>query len=424
MRITTWGINYAPELTGIAPYNTELCEFLKSRGHEISMVTAFSYYPAWAKLPADRWRLYRTDTKEGVPIHRCWHYVPAKATTVRRILHELSFGLTSFLRVLTLPRADIYIIISPPLFLGVLAWMVAGLKRSRYIFHVQDLQPDAAIGLEMVKSGAFLRLLYRVERFSYCHAVAVSGISESMMAAFERKGVPAEKRWYFPNWVSRRAALMDPAAHGYKPEHHSFREFHGIPPDAFLAVYAGNLGRKQGLRVLLEAGRLLRSYSPGGRFSSIWIVIAGDGVMRQELEQELRRDPAPNFLLLLLLPEPAYHAMLIEATLGIVTQARGSGQVVFPSKLLTILSAGLPVLAVAEADSDLARSVAKGNFGVNVPPAEPEQVAQALINLTLRPEVLPRMAENGRRWVQNFSADKILGEFEEKLEVACGESQI
>jgi colanic acid biosynthesis glycosyl transferase WcaI len=408
MRIITWGINYAPEPTGIAPYNTELCEFLKSRGHEISMVTAFSYYPTWSKFPADRRKLYRTDTKEGVPIHRCWHYVPAKATTARRILHELSFGLTSFLRILTLPRADVYIVVSPPLFLGIVARMVACLKRSRYIFHVQDLQPDAALGLGMVKSGAFMRLLHGVERFSYRHAVAVSGISESMMAAFNRKGVPAEKCWYFPNWVSGRAARMDPAAH-------SFRESQGIPPDALLAVYAGNLGRKQGLRVLVEAGRLLKPCAPGERFSSIWIVIAGDGVMRAELEQELARDPAPNFLLLPLLPEPAYRAMLAEATVGIVTQAKGSGQVVFPSKLLTIVASGLPVLAVAEADSDLARSVAKGNFGVNVPPAEPEQVAQALLNLALQPEVLQQMAGNGRHWVQNFSADKILGEFEEKL---------
>jgi colanic acid biosynthesis glycosyl transferase WcaI len=417
MRITTWGINYAPEPTGIAPYNTELCEFLKSRGHEISMVTAFSYYPTWTKFPADRWRLYRTDTKDGVPIHRCWHYVPAKATTARRILHELSFGLTSFLRILTLPRADVYIVVSPPLFLGIVARMVACLKRSRYIFHIQDLQPDAALGLGMVKSGAFMRLLHGIERFSYHHAVAVSGISESMMAAFNRKGVPAEKCWYFPNWVSRNVAPMDPAAH-------SFRESQGIPPDALLAVYAGNLGRKQGLRVLLEAGRLLKPCPPGGRFSSIWIVIAGDGVMRLELKQELAREPAPNFLLLPLLPEPAYRAMLTEATMGIVTQARGSGQVVFPSKLLSLLAAGLPVLAVAEADSDLACSVAKGNFGVNVPPAQPEQVAQAMINLTHQPDELKWMAENGRRWVQNFSAAKILGEFEEKLEVAFRESKI
>jgi colanic acid biosynthesis glycosyl transferase WcaI len=417
MRITTWGINYAPELTGIAPYNTELCEFLKSRGHEISMVTTFPYYPAWTKLSTDRGRLYRTDTIEGVPIHRCWHYVPAKATTARRILHELSFGLTSFLRILRLPRADIYIIISPPLFLGILAWMMAALKRSRYIFHVQDLQPDAAIGLEMVKSGAFLRLLYGIERFSYRHAVVVSGISESMLAAFSRKGVPAEKRWYFPNWVSSRVAVMDPAAH-------SFRESHGIPPDAFLAVYAGNLGRKQGLHVLLEAGRLLKAYSVDERYSSIWIVIAGDGVMRPELERELRRDPAPNFLLLPLLPEPAYRAMLTEATMGIVTQARGSGQVVFPSKLLTILAAGLPILAVAEEDSDLAGSVLRGKFGVNVLPTQPEQVAQVLVDLTHQQEILPQMAENGRRWVQNFSDDKILGEFEAKLEAVFRESQI
>ena len=54
MRVIVWGINYAPEFTGIAPHNVALCEFLHARGHDVEMVSTFSYYPTWRKLPEDR----------------------------------------------------------------------------------------------------------------------------------------------------------------------------------------------------------------------------------------------------------------------------------------------------------------------------------------------------------------------------------
>ena len=122
MRIVVWGINYAPEVTGIAPYNAGLCRYFAAQGHDVRMVTTFAYYPQWQKSAADRGRLYRTDHDEaGVPVHRCWHYVPARPSTMRRILHEFSFGVTSWLRLLSLPRADVYVVVSPPLILGPLA---------------------------------------------------------------------------------------------------------------------------------------------------------------------------------------------------------------------------------------------------------------------------------------------------------------
>ena len=73
MKIIVLGINYAPEPTGIAPYNTGLCRFLKSKGHDVRMVTSFRYYPEWKKIADDRRKLYRTDVIDGVSVHRCWH---------------------------------------------------------------------------------------------------------------------------------------------------------------------------------------------------------------------------------------------------------------------------------------------------------------------------------------------------------------
>jgi colanic acid biosynthesis glycosyl transferase WcaI len=154
-----------------------LCEFLRRRGHAAAMVTTFCYYPMWRKRKEDRILLYRKDVINDVPIHRCWHFVAAKISAWKRILHEGTFVLTSTLRALWLERADCYVIVSPPLLLGLAAWLVTKLKGSRFIFHVQDLQPDAAVGLGMLRQGWFTRALYRLESFAYNGATRVSGIS-------------------------------------------------------------------------------------------------------------------------------------------------------------------------------------------------------------------------------------------------------
>src|SRR5947209_1949948 len=147
MRVIVWGINYAPEFTGISPHNVALCEFLQTRGHDVEMVTTFSYYPTWRKLSEDRGKLYRTDIINGVPVHRCWHFVPPRVNALKRILHEATFIFTSTLRTFALRRADVYVVVSPPLLLGAAAWFVGAIKRAPFVFHVQDMQPDAAVGL-------------------------------------------------------------------------------------------------------------------------------------------------------------------------------------------------------------------------------------------------------------------------------------
>src|SRR5947209_107785 len=122
MRVIVWGINYAPEITGIAPHNVALCEFLQGKGVDVEMVSTFAYYPMWKKSAQDRHRLFRTDVISGVRVHRCWHFVPERVSAWKRIIHEATFVFTSTLRVLSLKRAGVYVIVSPPLLLGVAAW--------------------------------------------------------------------------------------------------------------------------------------------------------------------------------------------------------------------------------------------------------------------------------------------------------------
>ena len=397
MRVVVWGINYAPEFTGIAPHSVALCEFLSERGHDVEMITSFAYYPTWQKHPEDRGRLYRTDLVNGVPVHRCWHFVPAKVSALKRILHEGSFVFTSTLRALTRPRPDVYVVVSPPLLLGMAAWFMGKLKGAPFVFHVQDMQPDAAVGLGMLKASWFTRALYGLEAFAYRHAARVSGITQGMLKTFRAKGVPEAKLVYFPNAIDLKNAEPRPARG-------EFRQGHGFAPDEFIAVYAGNLGVKQGLDVLLQTAPLLRD-------QRIRLLICGDGAQREVLAARAREMKLPNFSMLPLQAGRDYRALLVDADLCFITQQAGAGNSFFPSKLLGLLAESKPVVTVASPECELALSLAEGNFGVNIPPARPQELAELLDALANDPQRLAEFGAAGRRYVEQFEKRRVFENF-------------
>jgi colanic acid biosynthesis glycosyl transferase WcaI len=401
MRIIVWGINYGPEFTGIAPHSVAVCEFLEREGHDVEMVTSFAYYPTWQKRPEDRGRLYRTDVINGVPVHRCWHFVPARVSALKRILHEGTFVFTSTVCALVLPQPDVFVVVSPPLLLGAAAWLVGKLKRAPYVFHVQDMQPDAAVGLGMLKRSWFTRALYALEAFAYRHAARVSGITRGMLKTFRSKGVPDSKLVYFPNAIE---LTNDQPA----PGRGEFRKRYGFPAHEFLAIYAGNLGVKQGLEVLLETAALLRE-------KPVRFLICGDGAQREALAARAAEMQLPNFSMLPLQRGRDYRSLLVDADVCFITQQAGAGNSFFPSKLLGLLAESKPVVTVAAPECELALSLAEGNFGVNVPPGRPEKLAALLDSLAHDPERLWIYGANGRRYVEQFEKARVMRSFADEL---------
>ncbi|PYI94618.1 MAG: colanic acid biosynthesis glycosyltransferase WcaI [Verrucomicrobia bacterium] len=401
MRVIVWGINYAPEFTGIAPHNVALCEYLRTHGHDVEMVTSFPYYPNWRKHTKDLGKLYRADSINAVPVLRCWHFVPARVSALKRILHEGSFVFTSTFRALFLPRPDVYVVVSPPLLLGVAAWFVGKLKRAPFVFHVQDMQPDAAVGLGMLKQNWFTRVLYGLEAFAYRHAARVSGITRGMLAAFKSKGVPESKLIYFPNAIDLGRGEVAPARG-------EFRKREGFAEDDFLAVYAGNLGVKQGLEVLLETAAMVND-------QRIRFLICGDGAQREVLAARAREMKLPNFSMLPLQAGPDYPALLVDADVCFITQQSGAGNSFFPSKLLGLLAASKPVVTVAAPECELALALREGNFGVNVPPGQPRELAAVLDALAKDPQKLAEYGAAGRRYVEQFEKSRVLENFVDEL---------
>jgi colanic acid biosynthesis glycosyl transferase WcaI len=400
MKILVWGINYSPEVSGIAPFNTALCEFLVRQGHEVTMLTTFPYYPQWKKRPEDSGKLSKTEWINGVKVVRVWHYVPERLTSLKRIVHEASFLGLSFLHSLILGKFNCAVVVSPPLGLGVVAWLFSKIKGTPFVFHVQDLQPDAALSLGMLKPSSFTQLLYRVEALAYRKAARVSGISSGMIRAFKSKKVPDEKIVYFPNGV------VEPGP-DFFPSPGAFRRRHQIPPEVCIATYSGNLGAKQGLDILLEVAEKVAD-------RPIKIVICGDGARRVAMEEQVAERKLKNLLLLPLQDDQGYREMQVDTSVSLITQHKGTGQFFFPSKLLSAMVFSKAVLAVGDDSSELAHAMREAECGYVVSPDDVDGLAAALIDIC-SPEKQVVMGRNGKKWVAQFSFEVVHRNFEAEL---------
>ena len=402
MTIYVWGINFYPELIGIGVYNTEMCEYLRDTGHKITVFTGFPYYPGWSVEKEYRSKLFTTENYQGIKIRRFYLYVPRRITSKTRILHELSFMLSSFLNLLFSRKADIIITISPPLGLGLISCIISKIKRIPFIFHIQDLQPDAAVKLGMIKNKKLINILYRIERFIYKKACLVSVIGSGMEERVISKGFTKEKVTLFPNWVD--TDFIRPL-----PRQNRFRKKFKLD-DRFIVLYAGNIGVKQGLETVLSTASLISD------IKEILFLIVGNGARKEFLLKEARKLNLTNVRFLSPQPKEILSEMLSAADISLVIQQAAVSDFALPSKTLGILASGTAMVASASGESELSKVAREANCAIVVEPENPEQLKNAIFELYNSKDKRETLGKNGREYVcAHLSKNRILSEFEKKL---------
>src|ERR1044071_428438 len=138
MRILVHGLNYAPEQVGIAVYTTGMAEALARMGHEVRVVSGQPYYPQWRVMAGHKAWVFSRCTSAGVEVVRVPHYIPRRPTGARRVLHHLSFAVSSFWPLAwhgLVWRPDVVIAIAPSLIGAPVARLTAALAGARSWLH-------------------------------------------------------------------------------------------------------------------------------------------------------------------------------------------------------------------------------------------------------------------------------------------------
>jgi len=399
VRILIYGLNFTPEPTGIGKFTGEMAAWLAGRGHEVQVVTSPPYYPEWRIGPGhSSWR-WRSEIIEGVEVYRCPLYVPPRPRGLSRLIHLASFAISSLPVALWRARAfrpQVLIAIAPALVSAPGARLAAWLAGTRALLHIQDFEIDAAFALGIVAGGRLRRAALAIESCLLRRFECVSSITPAMVKRLAEKGVAAERRLLFPNWVDTSAIRPAPSA---------LRQELNLPQGAVVALYSGNMGEKQGVETLAEVARAFAG-------TPVHLLLAGAGAARPRLAAATAGMSQVHWLPIQ--PVARLNDLLNAADIHLLPQRADAADLVMPSKLAFMLASGRPVVAGAGVGTAIATAIE--GCGMVVPPGDGLAMAAAVAALAGDEQARRRLGDSARaRALADWDREAILTAYERAL---------
>lgn len=394
MKILIYSANYAPEPTGIGKYSGEMAEWLAAKGHDVRVVAAPPYYPNWKVAKAYQWPPYQREQLNGVDVWRAPLWVPSSPGGIKRVLHLLSFALSSAPVMLrqVFWNPDVVLTVAPALACAPVGWLTGRLCGATTWLHVQDFEVDVAFQMNLLKGRILKSLALRLERGLFKRFDKVSTISTKMIEKLRKKGLEEERIALFPNWVD--IAGVNPLMRTS-----TYREKLAIRADQKVVLFSGTWGSKQNLLSIPSVAREL------AHRQDIVFVICGDGVMRPQLEAACQG--LSNVRLLPLQPKEQLCELLGMADIHLLTQSAEAEDLVLPSKLTGMLSSGRPVIATCREGTELGYIVSQ--CGLVVPPECLRSLADAVICLADDADRRQALGAFARVYAEtSFAKDQIL----------------
>ena len=341
-KVLIFGMNYAPELAGVGRYTGEIAEFLQRRDSEVVVITTPAHYPGWTvQKPFKRWS-YSVERRNGVKVIRCPLLLRRDIGGIWRLIAPLTFAIAAapvlFWQFLAY-RPQIAISVVPTLLGAPLVLLGAAFAGSKTVLHMQDLEVDAAFAVGHLGDYKWLRSLATAfERWVIGSFSQVITISDRMAGKIEQKGVQRSKIAVIRNWVD--LDLIKPLE-----RESSYRSELQIRSNDFTVLYSGNLGRKQGLEVLLRAVEHLVDQR------NIRFIIAGEGPDKARIESQSGR--LPNLHVLPFQPAERMSEFLGLANLHVLPQEASMADLVLPSKLGGMLASGKPIVIMTDPGTEM-----------------------------------------------------------------------
>jgi len=343
---------FEPEPVVSAQTSAQLARALRSRGCSVRVLTAFPSRPTRTLFKNYKRRLIENTTlPDGVHVIRCFTFFSSKSSLLDRGLENISFGLISGWYVLAGRRPDVVYANTWPIFATWIITMIAAIRRIPVVLSIQDLYPEALFEQNRLKSNSpVIKVLQIVEKkmVNLCsHVIAISERFSKVLV--EQRLLPKERVTVVPNWI-------DVSKLNFDVEYESFRSAHGVTADEQLLVYGGNVGRAAGVENLIEAMKLLKN-------EKIKLLVAGEGA-QLDVCRTLAVTMGSNKVMFHSPWKESDTALVLGAADLLVLPTKGMQSLTsVPSKALSYMLSGRPILAIAVPGSDLEQLIVDSGCG-------------------------------------------------------------
>lgn len=349
-----------------------------------------------------------TQSKETIPeslnkinINRAFSPIKSSTSIFSKIISSIFFLIGALWYVIfSVPSKTPLLIASNPPYAGILGILFNIVHRGKYYFLLQDIFPESAAMSGIMKQNSILyKFFNKLIYLTYKYSEYIIVLSTSMQEFLEEKYPDLKpKIKVIENWAIEDIPVVSKQENDFAKQHKL--------DEMFTVLYSGNLGRLHDIETITEAAKILKD-------EQIKFVFIGDGAKTKIVKQAIDNYQLKNILLLPYQPRELLPLSLTACDISLVSLIPGAELIVAPSKLYGMLSAGRGIISISVPNSYIDNLLTNSGCGVNVPPDDPQQLADIIRQLASDNQRVKSMGEIARQLYETrYTFKRALEEYE------------
>jgi len=368
----------------------EMTRYWSEKGNQITVLCGMVHYSGQHKRPEYKGKFVVSKKHGQVDVLRCHVSESYNVSFLGRLWGYFSFVFSSLCAGLfyTRQKFDLILVTSPPLFVGITAYLLSRFKRIPYLFEVRDLWPESAIDTGVLRNKFIIWISFRLEQFIYKKAKRINVLTPAFRTnLIDKKQIPAEKIIFIPNAAD--FSLSDELLQQF--ERDAFRNEQGIH-DKFVITYVGAHGVANHLEQILDAAELLRE-------TPVLFQLIGDGMQKNYLKKEVKTRNLPNIRFVDPVPKKEVFKYIMASEMGAsVLKKVDAFKTIYSNKTFDYMACRIPVLLLIDGVSR--ELVEEADCGLYAEPENPAEIAEKIRFCMDNPEKIKEQGNNGYHYAK------------------------
>lgn len=386
---------------------TEMTRMWHEKGHKITVLASMVHYTDSKKRPEFKGKFFVCKQQGPIKVWRCHTSQSSNKNFFGRLLGYFSFMFFAIWAGLfkAKEKYDIILVTSPPLFVGISAYVISRFKHIPYVFEVRDLWPESAIDTGVLKNKYIIKLSYWVEKVIYKKAKLITVLTPAFKKTLiEKKNIKSEKILYIPNAAD--FSLAEQAA--YRFDVLAFRKQMQWE-NKFVITYVGAHGVANHLEQVLDAALLLKD-------TKLLFVLIGNGMSKPGLIEAAKKQNIINVMFIDAVPKNDIFKYILASDMGAsILKKVDTFKTVYSNKTFDYLSCKKPVLMAIDGISR--ELIENAGGGLYVEPENAEAYNTVIRFCLNNPDKLKEMGEKGYAYIkQNFDRELLASDYINKIE--------
>jgi len=284
-----------------------------------------------------------------------------------RILNAIYLGSYAFIKILFSDYQIVIATSSPPILSAFLISIATKIKKIRFIYYCMDINPEIGILSGDFKNNFIKNIMFALEKFTCFNSNPIIVHSSSMQRTLENRYLNKKLNIKIVNSLS---------VPRFKNNLTNTNSFYRHNENGLRIIYAGNIGRFQGLENIIYTFKLLVDYK------DIELIFLGEGVEKSKLKA-LSKKFQTNIKFKGYTSYDEAKSIISKSDLGLISLIPNMHKLAYPSKTMSYLEQAIPILALIEEESDLAQTIIKNKIGFVSDIYNHQNLADLLIKLSI-----------------------------------------